>query len=780
MFQFLPFPGRKNAPRDVEFHHKSSTVVILGFALMLLVLLPCGVSAQGQVPSFDKGSGIIDLPGVKSKDGSQNWIMQELWNKKGVFKIISESDSDLSGVGSAVFDNATQTLTIPVLESGDRKLEWIMKREKNGNFRLLTETVLKTASGLPRSVPVGEVVYITGNAFKEKGTEKLPLEQGSPIFQNNVIVTGQKSHIEIHLIDDTILVLGENSRVAINDYIFDPDGKEKSKLLLIGSGSFRVISGQIARRSPENFIIKSPLTTINIRGTDVAVISGPASDQIYVLAIGTGHTVSVADKTGTTRTLDRPGTAVGAFPGRTIEEVRTATKKELAEIENITPTFYWSKKEKGKKSSTKQIDYIEDREFMVTFSENFESSDTHWFSFPKRELNKAKLSRNIYKNRPDRYKFDAKSYEPLECYKCHDLEYDEMMKKPFIHLPVLKKDCHVCHVSLDIRKALNLKALFQYTYVVPQEDLGVVEEDNPWSKLNKVDPFYFKGLKTEQGDFFFIEAIDEKGRSFIQKIFLPEIETLWEIDTSADSLKITDVTVEEIKKEIFTTAAISWKTNKLARAEINYSLGTQNLPAVPDSSLGYSHRITLSNLKPRSSYDFSITARDLLDNEAVSAGHSLSTEMDISRSSPVVNKLAEYPPIELDHIFYRYGNKYLVKITSNQPVSAHLIAMPDNMAAKEWFLPEDHPVMTSRRQMNIDICHNCHLYPDGHVVNAPPKAGMVIPKEYPTLPDGRITCMSCHIGHSGDIPERVRKKIKWEMCVGCHKDKEYILNNIRR
>jgi predicted CXXCH cytochrome family protein len=70
------------------------------------------------------------------------------------------------------------------------------------------------------------------------------------------------------------------------------------------------------------------------------------------------------------------------------------------------------------------------------------------------------------------------------------------------------------------------------------------------------------------------------------------------------------------------------------------------------------------------------------------------------------------------------------------------------------------------------VCRNCHQSQSGttHPVNVLPPPGMIIPPEYPTLADGRITCASCHSTHSSDYEYLAIRAGKRELCVGCHKD----------
>ncbi|GAB4336124.1 MAG: hypothetical protein Kow0089_06170 [Desulfobulbaceae bacterium] len=116
----------------------------------------------------------------------------------------------------------------------------------------------------------GHVVTVTGEVTAESGGEARILSVDSPIYQDDVLVTDQGERIEVLFSDGTRLSQGENSRLAVDTYVFDPQDPDAAALLLqAAEGTFRTITGEIADRNPDNFTIKTPLATLGIRGTTV-------------------------------------------------------------------------------------------------------------------------------------------------------------------------------------------------------------------------------------------------------------------------------------------------------------------------------------------------------------------------------------------------------------------------------------------------------------------------------------------------------------------------------
>ena len=69
--------------------------------------------------------------------------------------------------------------------------------------------------------------------------------------------------------DNTQVQVNENSRLVIDDFVYDPKSTKGGKLAVnVASGTVRYASGQIAKNSPQNVSVNTPTATISVRGTD--------------------------------------------------------------------------------------------------------------------------------------------------------------------------------------------------------------------------------------------------------------------------------------------------------------------------------------------------------------------------------------------------------------------------------------------------------------------------------------------------------------------------------
>jgi hypothetical protein len=69
--------------------------------------------------------------------------------------------------------------------------------------------------------------------------------------------------------DETKVEVNENSKLVIDEFVYDPKNKTAGKLALnMAQGTVRYASGAIAHNNPNNVAINTPTATVAVRGTD--------------------------------------------------------------------------------------------------------------------------------------------------------------------------------------------------------------------------------------------------------------------------------------------------------------------------------------------------------------------------------------------------------------------------------------------------------------------------------------------------------------------------------
>lgn len=116
-----------------------------------------------------------------------------------------------------------------------------------------------------------------------RGKQKLSGIKGSDIESMDTYVTTNCSS-KITFKDDTKVNVTENSRLLIDDFVFDPKKSDAGKLAMkVAMGTVRYASGQVAKNNPQNVDIKTPTATIAVRGTDFNMTVDETGQSLVIL-----------------------------------------------------------------------------------------------------------------------------------------------------------------------------------------------------------------------------------------------------------------------------------------------------------------------------------------------------------------------------------------------------------------------------------------------------------------------------------------------------------------
>ena len=92
---------------------------------------------------------------------------------------------------------------------------------------------------------IAKIVSMQGEALAQIGSETVTLHQGSELPEHATIITRDGAHVEIKFVDDTIVSVGPESKLTIDDYVYRPDDASASNLLIkMSIGVFRTVTGR--------------------------------------------------------------------------------------------------------------------------------------------------------------------------------------------------------------------------------------------------------------------------------------------------------------------------------------------------------------------------------------------------------------------------------------------------------------------------------------------------------------------------------------------------------
>ena len=128
---------------------------------------------------------------------------------------------------------------------------------------------------------VGTVDRARGEASVLRQDQEHALAQGQPVQFLDVLRTQDSTRLEARFIDQSVLVLGDNSELTIDEMVYEPDTKGRA-VLRLAKGVFRMTSGQVNKVSGGTLTVHTPLATIGVRGTD---FWGQQSEDTLLMAV---------------------------------------------------------------------------------------------------------------------------------------------------------------------------------------------------------------------------------------------------------------------------------------------------------------------------------------------------------------------------------------------------------------------------------------------------------------------------------------------------------------
>jgi hypothetical protein len=137
----------------------------------------------------------------------------------------------------------------------------------------------------PSSTPIGVAQTATQGpvtVIHAGTTTPVPLEPGDTIGINDTIQTGPGAKASILFDDNTEFTLGENTKLKVDDYVYDPDGTANRASYTFLEGVFQYVGGLIDQKDPANVRIHTEVGEIGIRGTEFIAKSDGTPNNLEI------------------------------------------------------------------------------------------------------------------------------------------------------------------------------------------------------------------------------------------------------------------------------------------------------------------------------------------------------------------------------------------------------------------------------------------------------------------------------------------------------------------
>lgn len=132
---------------------------------------------------------------------------------------------------------------------------------------------------------IGTVSELQGTAAElKRGSKTQVLGAKSSVESNDTIITKSATSAGITFADNTRVKVSENSRLVLDDFVYDPKNSDAGRLgMKVALGTVRYASGQIAKTHRQGVDIRTPTATVAVRGTDFAMTVDEVGRSLVVL-----------------------------------------------------------------------------------------------------------------------------------------------------------------------------------------------------------------------------------------------------------------------------------------------------------------------------------------------------------------------------------------------------------------------------------------------------------------------------------------------------------------
>jgi hypothetical protein len=134
------------------------------------------------------------------------------------------------------------------------------------------------------SAAIGTITEQTNAAPSiQRKSSTLSGTKGTGVEMSDTIKTTQ-GKVGITFEDKTKVDITENSKLVIDEFVYDPNSKKGGKLAVnVALGTVRYASGQIAKNNPQSVSINTPTATVAVRGTDFTATVDELGKSTFIL-----------------------------------------------------------------------------------------------------------------------------------------------------------------------------------------------------------------------------------------------------------------------------------------------------------------------------------------------------------------------------------------------------------------------------------------------------------------------------------------------------------------
>ncbi|MBA4371621.1 MAG: hypothetical protein C0402_02030 [Thermodesulfovibrio sp.] len=178
---------------------------------------------------------------------------------------------------------------------------------------LLSGFLLGAAAMVDAAEEIGKIVALKGKALTERNNTLFETKLKDGIQLIDIVATKEASRTKMLFLDDSVLTIGENTRLVVKEFVLRKDDRGRAIFNLL-DGKMRAVVGR------SDFEVRTPTLVAAARGTVIYFETGERDGKKYTSVISLEGMVDIRsiDPTVTGTVVLTPGMMVTARQGEAL------------------------------------------------------------------------------------------------------------------------------------------------------------------------------------------------------------------------------------------------------------------------------------------------------------------------------------------------------------------------------------------------------------------------------------------------------------------------------
>jgi hypothetical protein len=145
--------------------------------------------------------------------------------------------------------------------------------------------LLYTSAAAVAQEEVAVIASQEGASEIERGGERIPAKLGGSVYLGDTVHTGPASQLRLVFRDESVLNVGTDSTIVIDENVFDPAAGAFDSVMRLLSGKVRAVVSDYYGQRNARYEIQTRTSVAGVRGTEFIISHDPASDVTEVIGI---------------------------------------------------------------------------------------------------------------------------------------------------------------------------------------------------------------------------------------------------------------------------------------------------------------------------------------------------------------------------------------------------------------------------------------------------------------------------------------------------------------